>query len=155
MDHAWIDRYAAGADALRLSIAGLTDADLDAVPTPGTWSIREIVLHLADSADRMKRIIAEENPTLVGYDESAFARNLDYRRQEVQPACEIFALNRRMTAAILRRLPDAAFARTGVHTEKGAVTLAGQVQGYVEHLEGHLVHLRKKRELLGKPLPGN
>ena len=41
-----IDRYAAGAAKLREAASGLSDAQLDALPIPGTWSIRTIVVHL-------------------------------------------------------------------------------------------------------------
>jgi hypothetical protein len=48
-----------------------------AFPVPGTWSIQQIVLHMMDSdliaSDRMKRVIAEDRPTLIGYNETAFS----------------------------------------------------------------------------------
>src|SRR5437763_13905939 len=123
MDRAMIDRYAAGADVLAQAIKGLTRDDLNAFPVPETWSIQQIVLHLMDSdligSDRMKRVAAEENPPLVAYDETAFAERLCYDQLDTALACEIFRLNRRMTADLLRRLPDAAFARTGNHSERG------------------------------------
>jgi len=154
MDRERIETYAAGADSPGAAIAGLSREELNAFPVPGTWSIQQIILHLADSdligSDRMKRIIAEDRPTLVGYDESRFARSLYYEHQDPRLACELFALNRRMTAEIFRRLPDEAFARVGVHNEKGEVTLAGQINGYIEHLEYHLRFVTQKREMLKK-----
>jgi hypothetical protein len=57
-----------------------------------------------------------------------------------------------MTAALLRRLPDEAFLRAGVHNQRGKVTLAEMVQMYVNHVRDHMVHLLKKRAMLGKPL---
>ena len=123
---------------------------------PGTWSIREIVLHLMDSdliaSERMKRIIALENPTILAYDEAAFAQRLGYNDSDAAVAAEIFATNRRLTADLLRRQPDAAYARAGTHSERGRVTLAELVPMYIEHLEHHLKFVRQKRELLGKPL---
>lgn len=64
-----IEDYAGGGIVLHAAIRGLSAANLDAVPVPGSWSIRQIVLHLMDSdliaSDRMKRVIAQENPMLV------------------------------------------------------------------------------------------
>ncbi|MEX0978439.1 MAG: hypothetical protein WDZ48_06290, partial [Pirellulales bacterium] len=57
-----------------------------------------------------------------------------------------------LMADILRRLPDAAFARQGHHNEHGAVTLAELLATYVNHLDHHLKFIRHKRELLGQPL---
>ncbi|HEV8000260.1 MAG TPA: DinB family protein [Planctomycetaceae bacterium] len=151
-----IEGYAAGADVLGKSIQGLERSDLLAFPVPGTWSIQQIVLHMMDSdliaSDRMKRVAAEDHPTLIGYNETAFAKTLAYDHIPAQDACEVFRLNRRITAELLRRLPDAAFQRTGVHNERGELTLEHLVSGYVEHLDHHLKFIKEKRKLLGKPL---
>jgi hypothetical protein len=151
-----IERYAAGADIPAKAIVGLERADLLAFPVPGTWSIQQIILHLMDSdligADRMKRIAAEERPTLVGYNETAFGNRLGYEHLSARDAAEIFRLNRLMTAEILRRLPESAFSRVGQHTERGEVTLEQQLATYVQHVDHHLKFIRDKRKLLGKPL---
>lgn len=154
MDLGRIQEYKAGASRVAAAIAGLGAAELDAVPVAGTWSIREIVLHLADSdliaSERMKRVIAEENPTLMAYDESAFAQRLGYQRLDATCACELFRLNRLQTADILASLPLPAFARCGNHSEKGRVTLHDLVEGYIAHLSHHLKFIEQKRQLLGK-----
>lgn len=156
MSNELVEQYAAGADRLSQAISGLSRDDLLAHPVPGTWSIQQIVLHLMDSdlisSDRMKRVIAEENPTLIGFDETAFARGLFYEALDAGQAADVFAKNRRLTAEILRRLPDEAFERFGMHNERGRVTLADLVQTMVDHLEHHLKFLREKRRLLGKPI---
>ena len=62
-----IDDYAAGPERLRQAITGMSNEQLDAKPIPGTWSTRQVVCHVADFepiyADRMKRVIAEDEPT--------------------------------------------------------------------------------------------
>ena len=65
-------------------------------------------------------------------------------------ACELFRLNRLLTATVLRTLPDEAFERIGQHSETGQKTLKKLIQGYIDHLDGHLKHLHEKRKLLGK-----
>ena len=154
MDRDLIERYAEGAGKLGQAIAGLSRQQLGAFPVPGTWSIQQIVLHMMDSdligSDRMKRVAAEEKPpTLIGYDETAFARGLFYDQLDPRLACEVFEKNRLLTAEILRRLPSAAFDRTGFHNEHGQVSLADLVKGYGEHLDHHLKFLHEKRRLLG------
>ena len=156
MNRQLIDQYAAGGPLLAKAIAGLSDDELSAHPVPGTWSIREIVLHLMDSdliaSERMKRIIAMDNPAIVAYDEAAFAIRLQYNDSDASVAAVIFAANRRLTAELLRRQPDDAFARHGTHSERGRVTLKEMVAMYIQHLDHHLQFVRQKRELLGKPL---
>lgn len=156
MDRALIEKYAAGASILGQSIRGLTIEEMNAFPVPGTWSIQQIVMHMMDSdliaSDRMKRVAAEDNPKLIGYDENAFAKNLHYDKMDAMAACEVFRLNRLITAATLRLLPVSAFARTGLHSERGPITLANLVETYANHLDHHLKFLKEKRKLLGKPL---
>ena len=160
MNRDMIEQYAKGGEKLALAVRGLTAEDMRCVPAPdadvGKWSIQQVVIHLQDSdligADRMKRIIAEENPTLIGYDETRFANNLFYHDQSVEDAVTLFDLNRRQFAKILRKLPDSTFARTGHHNEKGVVTLEKQVKGYIEHLENHLKFIHAKRAKMGKEM---
>lgn len=156
MIQAAIERFAQGASAPLASIEGLTREELLAFPIPGTWNIQQIVLHLMDSdligTDRMKRVIAEEKPLLVNYDENKFAERLHYDALDVRQAAEVFRLNRLLTVEILRRLPEADFARVGIHTQSGLKSLLDMVRSYADHLDGHLEHLRRKRALLGKPM---
>jgi hypothetical protein len=156
MDRDLIERYRAGAGRLRPAIAGLSPEQLNAFPVPGTWSIQQIVFHLMDSdliaSDRMKRVAAEDEPTLIGYDETAFSQKLYHDQLDPQLACDIFEKNRLLTAEILRRLPPAAFARTGNHNERGRVSLADLLETYVDHLDHHLKFIHDKRRMLGSPL---
>jgi uncharacterized damage-inducible protein DinB len=151
-----VEQYAAGGNSLSQAIAGLSSEELLSYPVPGTWSVQQIVLHLMDSdlisSDRMKRVIAEANPTLIGFDETAFVRALFYEALDAELAAEVFAKNRMLTAEILRRVPEESFDRFGTHSERGRITLTQLVQGMVDHLEHHLRFLREKRRLLGKPL---
>jgi len=66
MTQALIDAYEAGGPLLVHATAGLTREQETTRIGPGEWSIAEVVAHLLDSdlvmADRMKRVIAEENP---------------------------------------------------------------------------------------------
>ena len=156
MDRSWIEKFAAGACVPGEAIAGPSREELNATPIPETWSIQQIVIHLMDSdligADRMKRVAAEDHPSLIGYNETAFANTLFPDQLDPVMACEVFEKNRLLTAEILRRLPDDVFEKTGMHNEDGVKTLGVLVKGYVEHLDHHMKFIRKKRELLGKPL---
>lgn len=155
MDPQVLDRYSQGPDLLRHSIQGLTTAQLQAFPVPGTWSIQQIIVHVLESdliaSHRMKRIIAEDNPTLQAYDETRFAKTLFYEDEPLDEVLALFALNRAQTARILRRLPAETFARRGTHNERGELRLDQMVQDYVEHVDHHLKFVYRKRELLGNP----
>ena len=148
-----LDRFADGGLILGQAVNGLTREQAHARPGPGAWSITELAAHLADSdlvmADRIKRVIAEENPTLQAYPENAWLDRLGSARLPVEDAAVLFAANRAWVVQILRGLDDAAFARTGTHTELGRQTLAEVVVKTVHHLDHHLKFLYAKRAKLG------
>jgi hypothetical protein len=154
MNRKLIDQYEADGEIPAKALQGLSSGELNAIPIPGKWSIQQVILHLLDSdlvgSDRMKRVIAEDEPTLLAYNETLFAKHLGYERLDPVLACEIFRLNRKMMAAILRNVPDSAFERKGNHTERGWETLAELVDGYIEHLHHHMKFIDEKRAKLGK-----
>lgn len=160
MNRKLIDDYEFGGGKLRKAIGGLSEKDLLWTPPPetglGLWSIKQVIVHLMDSdlisAYRMKLIIAEDNPQLLGYDEKKFAANLFYADQDTENALRIFDLNRRQFSRVLRSLFDSVYARSGTHNERGVLNLEQYLQGTVHHLDHHVGFIRKKRDKLNKPL---
>jgi uncharacterized damage-inducible protein DinB len=154
MDRALIDQYEKGGDDLKMAVRGLDRQDLLAFPVSGRWSIQQLVIHLLDSdlilADRMKCVIAEENPKLMAFDENRFVKFLHYDEQSIDDAVTIFGLNRRNFAKVLKELPDSSFDRVGTHSERGQMKLSDLLAGTVNHLKHHLKFLVEKREKLGK-----
>lgn len=149
-----IDAFERAPAKVRAAVAGLGPAELTARPGPGDWSILEVVVHLADSdclgIDRMKRVLTEENPTLLSADETEYARRLFPHDQSLDDALLIMEVERRQFARVLRKLPPEAFGRFGTHNVKGVVTLARMVRGSASHVEDHLKFILAKRERLGK-----
>lgn len=153
LDRSLIEQYATGGQKLRAAVTGLAKADLNAFPVPGTWSIQQIVVHLMDGdliwTSRMKLIIAEDRPTILGFNESLFTERLMYDIQPVEDVITIFETNRRVFAGVLRALPDQAFDRVGLHNEAGQISLFKAIATMVNHLDHHLGFIQRKRAMLG------
>ncbi len=145
-----LERLRRGPEVVEAAVAGVSADELDYNPGPGQWSVRQVMCHLADSeivaADRFRRVIAEGNPTLVGYDEKAWAVNLDYACRPVSAALETFRVARQSTYEIIKDLPEAAYQRAGTHTEHGRITLRDLLQTYAEHAENHARQIQRARE---------
>jgi len=160
MDRELIEHYANGGDKLSMAIRGLTREDLLCPPDPdwnvGKWSIQQVVIHAVDSdlvsTDRLKRMIAEDNPTLIGYDENKFVANLFYDEQPAEQAIALLDANRKLFATVLRRLSAKAWERKGTHNERGALTVGGYLKSTVDHLEHHNNFIHKKRAKMGKEM---
>jgi len=147
-----IEDYRADAGVPLEAISSLSPAQLNAHPVKDTWSIQEIVLHLFDSEliaiHRMRRIIAENNPLLIGYNESEFAQNLFYEKSDPTLAATILKQLRLMMATTLEVLPDEAFIRRGVHSEVGRLELGVYLGKNVDHLRHHMKFLNEKKKMV-------
>ena len=150
---ALIEDYLAGPELLRQAVAGMSADQVKARPVPGKWSTLEVVSHLADFdpilADRMKRVIAEDNPTLVGADENKFAAALAYEQRDLEEELTIIDKTRSQLARVLLHLPDAALQRIGAHTERGPRTLEQLLTTAIGHIPHHVKFIHEKRLALG------
>ena len=147
-----IEQYKNGYLAVTEALRGITEAELDRRPTPTEWSAREVVHHLADSemtsAIRLRRLIAEDRPMIVGYDEREFSRRLHYERP-IQASLDAFRAARQTTAEILERLSDADWTREGTHSESGRYTVETWLEIYAKHGLDHAEQIRRARSTAG------
>jgi hypothetical protein len=131
----------------------MTREQLLARPVPGKWSTLEVVCHLADfeivGADRIKRVIAEDRPTLPDGDENLFAARLAYNNREMDDELQLIGSIRASVARILRTLTDDVFARIGNHSAAGPLTLAQLVERGANHARHHVKFIAEKRKALG------
>ena len=143
-----VEQYKAGYGVVVEALADITEAELDAREEPGEWSPREVVHHLADSemtsAIRLRRLIVEDRPLIVGYDQEEFARRLYYDRP-IEASLAAFRAARDTTAQLLDRLSEAEWAREGTHSESGRYTVLDWLQIYAVHAHDHADQIRRAR----------
>ena len=142
----------------QVSQAWLEDAGV------GVWPIRVLVGHLADTeivlAQRIRKIIAEDNPELALWDEHAFIDGEIYGCTEgstlLPPMGGDLAMihtTRNWLCALLMQLDDAHWQRQGIHPINGPMT-AREIANYnCYHLEHHAWFLNAKIEKLLGPAP--
>jgi hypothetical protein len=144
-----LEKYRRGPELIAAAMTGAAGSELDYVPAPGRWSVRQILCHMTDSeivaAARFRRIIAEEKPSILGYSQDAWALNLDYAHRRVSQAMETFRHIRSWTFELLSSLPEAAWSRTGMHAERGEMSLLEMLRIYARHAEKHSDQIRGVR----------
>jgi hypothetical protein len=144
-----IERYRDGYAAVVEALLKITPDELDGKPGPGRWSVRDIIHHLADSemiaAARLRFLLAQDRPTIQGYDQDEFARRLYYDRPH-EVSLELFRVVRQSTVEILDRLTPAEWVREGTHTEAGPYGVEAWLKTYAEHAHKHARQIRVARD---------
>lgn len=147
--HALLDRYRTGYAAVAAALDGATAVDLDRRPAPDAWTAREVAHHLADSETnsyvRLRRLLAEPNPIVHGYDEVAWARTLHYDARPVERSLAVLRTVREANLELLEALTDDEWDRHGWHDQAGAYSLAGWLQAYADHSHDHADQIRRAR----------
>jgi DinB family protein len=129
-------------DALGFVLARATPAALDARPRPGEWSARENLAHLARHhavfLERLRRLLEEDRPALGRYraeDDPEWAAWMALPQDEV---LDRLGALRAALIALVRSLPPAACARTGLHPAFGEMNVAGWLDFFLLHEAHHL-----------------
>ena len=143
-----LDRYRSGYAAIAAALTGISPAQLDHTPGPGEWSPRMVVHHLADSEAtafiRLRRLIAEDEPQIVGYDEAEFARRLHYDRP-IEASLAVVQAVRQASLELLTGLTPDEWTRTGTHSESGRYSVDDWLRIYAGHPHDHAGQIRTAR----------
>ena len=136
---------------------GVTDEQLRVRPMEGSgeagWSLIELICHLRDSAEedgtRIRRLVEGGNPTLVPYDQDAWAIERNYQGDDPRKA--LIAMRAFWTglAYQLENLSDDQWSRAGVHPEQGPVTVRSYAEGSADHGRAHVEQMRGVRTEIG------
>lgn len=163
-----IGRLRVGVEWLDPRIFELSDEQLNQAWLPdanvGRWPIRVVLGHLADVemvfATRIRKIFAEENPTLALFDEHAFVDSAIYGCTEgstMQPpiggdVATIHTL-RSWLVTFLYQLEQSDWERTGLHPDHGPISIRTLAIYNCWHLERHAWFINAKTERMIGPRP--
>lgn len=145
---ALLDRFRTGFADVEAALAGISDSELDHPAPDGGWTARQVVHHLADSEGtayvRLRRLIAEDDPMIVGYDEPEYARRLHYDRP-IASSLAVLRAVRESSLSLLESLTPAEWERHGTHTESGAYSVGRWLEIYAAHSHDHADQIRAAR----------
>lgn len=130
---------------LEEKLKNLSAADLQKVYRPEGWNIRQLVHHLADSHSnmyvRVKLALTEENPTISGYNEAAWAMLADYDLDIEYSINQLKGLHKRIVH-LLRNTEPKNLERTYFHSGyKETYVLRNVIVLYYWHSRHHLEHI--------------
>lgn len=147
-----IDQYESAPLQFATAIEGLSEEQVSRAPAPGEWSIHEVLVHLPDSEtfayERVRRILAEEQPTLHAFSEEIWAARLAYPTQDARLALDLFRALRRSNAALFRALSAKQWERSGNHSERGSMSLYDVFMTFLRHGQAHLEQVEQAKRSL-------
>ena len=113
----------------------------------GGWTGKEVLIHLKDaetvSYDRLRRIISEENPVLWFFEQDMWQKNLNYMKQDISLAKQVFTVTREsIIEAVEMHLKKFAL-KEGVHSRRGIMNMKQLVEFLIWHTDNHIKQLKK------------
>ena len=131
-------------------LANASPEQLRTQPSPGKWSIGEILAHLAEdeiaTAWRYRQMVEHNGIELPGFDQDMWARQGNYASRPPHESLALFRLLREANLQFLHQLTPQQWECFGIHSERGRIT----VRDLAAHMAGHDAnHIEQIRKILG------
>lgn len=151
----YIGRVPQGADVLdvlssqlgelQALVSDLSDAQANARPAPGEWSVKEVLGHLVDTervfAYRMLRFSRDDKQALPGFEQDDYVAATDFNRRTMADLLDELIFQRRANVILIHSLTDEETARVGtasgnpMSARAAIYAMAGHVAHHVESLK--------------------
>ena len=140
--------YKAATEQFINLVSTLSENDLDRSDSEG-WTPRQVIHHMADSEAqsyaRIRRLLAEPESLIQGYDESLWAENqkLGYATRETAPSLLVIQAVRSSSYELISRLSEGDLLLYGTHSESGKYTVLNWLENYSAHPFDHAEQITK------------
>ncbi|UOR13836.1 YfiT family bacillithiol transferase [Halobacillus amylolyticus] len=141
----WLKEIETYTIRLRETVDSLSDEELSRIYRDGSWTIRQLVHHIADSQlnmyQRLKLALTDENPTVPAFDQEKWAIQPDTKLPIESSIKMLEGINERIVS-LGYSLTEEQLNRTFTHQENGKITVATKVAKLAWHEEHHLAHIK-------------
>ncbi len=142
-----ISKYQAGHQILADHLREIPKQAYFFKPNESSWSISEILVHIADSEAhgfvRAKKIIAECGGKVCVYNHQIWADKLFYSEMNYKDALDLIRLLRKNLVAVLKRIDNKLWHNYIYHPETGKITLVDLIQLYIDHIDIHVQQIHR------------
>lgn len=116
-------------------------------PAPGTWSISEILAHLADAelvvGFRMRLMLGANGTPIQAFDQDVWATTFNYARRDPKTSLETFRLLRENNLRLLKSVPRTLWENYGMHQERGKESVDHLVRMMAGHDLNHMQQVER------------
>lgn len=140
-------------EQLRNAVEGLDGEQLSTPYREGSWTVRQVIHHVADSHMhaflRIRLALTEDWPPVTGYDQDAWAGLHDSATAPVEWSLELVESLHGRWVMLLQSLSPEQFQRGFKHAEHGPMTIDFATQLYAWHGRHHVAHITHLRAARG------
>lgn len=113
------------------------------------WSVRDVIAHMVDVdlvwGVRIRLILAQDQPALIGFDQDAWVKRFGSLEQDPVRMFEQFRVLREANLLVLESVTPEELEREGVHSDWGNLS----VDQILRMMAGHsAMHLKQAHEIL-------
>jgi len=141
----WLKEIETYTIRLRETVDSLSDEELSRTYRDGSWTVRQLVHHIADSQlnmyQRLKLALTDENPTVPAFDQDKWATQPDTKLPVESSIKMLEGINERIVS-LGYSLSEAQLGRTFTMQHNGKITVATKVAKLAWHEEHHLAHIK-------------
>ena len=141
----WLSETKTYTERLQETVGSLSDEQLNKTYRDGSWNIRQLVHHIADSQlnmyQRLKLALTDENPTVPAFDQDKWAVLPDTELSVDSSIKMLEGINERIVA-LGNSLTEEQLTRKFTHAVNGEVSVATKVAKLAWHEEHHLAHIK-------------
>ncbi|MGM9922444.1 MAG: YfiT family bacillithiol transferase [Bhargavaea sp.] len=149
----WLEKIKTYTTRLRETVDSLSEEELGRKYREGSWNVRQLVHHIADSQlnmyQRLRLALTDNSPTVPGFDQDKWAVLPD-TELPVEPSIKMLeGINERIVA-LGQSITEDQLDRSFIHEANGEIKVATKLAKLSWHQEHHLAHIKIALENLGK-----
>lgn len=141
----WLEDTSTYTERLRAEVDSLTDEELNKTYREGSWNVRQLVHHIADSQlnmyQRLKLALTDDNPKVPEFIQDEWAVLPD-SKLPVEGSIKILEGINEHVVALGNSLTEDQLKRVFTHQVNGEISVGKKVAKLSWHEEHHLAHIK-------------
>ncbi|MFF2481923.1 DinB family protein [Paenibacillus sp. NPDC058071] len=137
-----LQRYLDTHQDLTQAINGLNEEALKWKQAPNSWSVTEVLSHLADHnlivSFRLRDILADTTAVLPAFDQDLWVSGAYANEGSAEDILHVFQALLVYNSLLFKRLTDADWVKTGVNKKGETVTVKQIVDSFSDHVHRHI-----------------
>ncbi|WP_411955285.1 YfiT family bacillithiol transferase [Alkalibacillus sp. S2W] len=143
--HEWMKDIETYTNRLRETVEGLSESDLEKTYREGSYNVRQLVHHIADSQlnmyQRLKMVLTDNNPTVPAFDQDEWAVQPDTKLSVESSIKMLEGINERIVA-LGKSISEDELSRVFTRADEGEISVATKLAKLSWHEEHHLEHIK-------------